>query len=147
MVWVKTSDDQPEKPAFLALGRDRWAGSGVWWAGLSYANRHLTDGFVPANALAGAGRLAARLVEVGLWKVVAGGYQIVDYLPNQPTRAEVEATREERQKAGRVGGIRSGEVRRSNREATGKHVASPGLEATANPAPVPVPVPGPVPDD
>jgi hypothetical protein len=101
---------------------------------LSYANRHLTDGRVPAallHRLAGIPDPAdavARLIEEGMWTEAAGGWQIVDYLSTQPSRAKVLATREKRTAAGQAGGIRSGTVRRSKSKAKPKQVASPVLE-------------------
>ncbi len=64
---------------------------GIWVA------RNLTDGFVPGEIAAGYGspEQTRKLVDVGLWDAVEGGYQMLDYLDRNPTAAKVR----ERQKA------------------------------------------------
>src|SRR5262245_5893527 len=67
--------------------------------GLAYCNRYLTDGYVPAGAvrrladLDDAQGLAARLVDVGLWERVEGGFRVHDFGDYQPS---AEAVRRER---------------------------------------------------
>lgn len=93
MTWTKLPDDSSEKLWDLSAGAFR-----LHVSGLVYANRNLTDGQVPAS------RLAAlvpaydpahldELTAAGLWQPIDGGYQIVDFLKDQPTRAQVEARR------------------------------------------------------
>jgi len=134
---------------------------------------HLTDGAITAPAartLPGApqGRRLTRaineLVEAGLWDVAGDGWRLHDYLDWNPAAAPTLERRAQRAAAGRVGGQRSGEVRRarqlasaeatqarSKREATcfeeteanGKqvlHRTGSKREAKTNPVPVPVPV-------
>jgi hypothetical protein len=64
---------------------------GIWVA------RNLTDGFVPGEIAAGYGspEQARKLVDVGLWDAVEGGYQMPDYLDRNPTAEKVR----ERQRA------------------------------------------------
>lgn len=64
---------------------------GIWVA------RNLTDGFVPGEIAAGYGspEQTRKLVDVGLWDAVEGGYQMLDYLDRNPTGEKVR----ERQKA------------------------------------------------
>lgn len=64
---------------------------GIWSA------RNLTDGLVPGEIAAGYGspEQARKLVDVGLWEIVDGGYLAVDYLSRNPTAEKVR----ERQKA------------------------------------------------
>jgi hypothetical protein len=64
---------------------------GIWVA------RNLTDGFVPGEIAAGYGspEQTRKLVDVGLWDAVEGGYQMSDYLDRNPTGEKVR----ERQKA------------------------------------------------
>mgnify|MGYP001454549174 CR=1 FL=1 len=74
-MWVKTSDDTPNHPRVLNAGI---AAYGLWHAGLAFANRHMTDGYLPKDLTlvfakekkSYLARLADRLVEVGLWAVV-----------------------------------------------------------------------------
>lgn len=66
-------------------------------------------------------------------------YIVHDYLNYQPSRAEVEAKREAlhatRSRAGRAGGHRSGEARRSNAEAKTKQNGSKSEAPNPNPIP------------
>lgn len=141
MSWVRIDDQGPEHPKFLALGPSRVACTGLWLIALTYANRYLTDGFVPAVALpTGTAALQKRLVSVGLWESVPGGFAIHDYLDYQPSRKVVEDRRahlhEIRSEAGRVGGIRSAQVRRSKaNEANTKQFASKQTKQDRSPNP------------
>lgn len=62
---------------------------GIWVA------RNLTDGFVPGEIVAGYGspEQARKLVDVGLWDAVEGGYQLPDYLDRNPPAEKVRARR------------------------------------------------------
>lgn len=127
----------------------------LWAAGLAYCNRQKKrTGIIPAAqvpglfvGLRGTSVLAGRLVEVGLWEEVEGGFVIHDYHDYQPSTEEQERRNAARSAAGRLGGQRSGESRRSKAEANGeakpKQVASTieanakqTREANANPDPV-----------
>ena len=86
----------PEHPKVLEAGpMSAW----LYICGLAYADRNETDGKVPATfvssscSIRGAKGHAKRLVEVGLWREAAGGYEIHDYLAHQRSRAEKEAQR------------------------------------------------------
>lgn len=85
----------------------------------------------------------AVLVEARIWELVPGGYQVHDYKDYQRPKAEVLATRDYlntiRRDAGRRGGVRSGEARRSKREANAKQPT----QQNESPVPVPVPLPEP----
>jgi hypothetical protein len=80
----------------------------------------------------------------GLWRAVDGGFRPNDYEVYTPTQERRERTSEERKKAGRIGGQRSGEVRRAKLK---QFASSNGSKVEANfeanePAktnPVPVP--------
>ncbi len=129
MAWVRTDDNAPNHPKFFRAGV---AAAGFWWGGLCYANRNLTDGFIPASdlklvypgvAMKQAIALAGRLVEVGLWERRDDGWQIHDYHDYQSSAADVLAARQLRAVAGKVGGHRSGEARReARRKQTGSKV-------------------------
>lgn len=75
----------------------------MWAASIGYANEHLTDGFVPVEVLSELSdvdskprlKLAAKLVEVGLWEVVEGGWRIHDFLKWNFSREQVLARREQ----------------------------------------------------
>ena len=79
---------------------------GIWSA------RNTTDGFVPGEIVAGYGspEQARKLVDVGLWEAVEGGYLAVDYLTRNPSaetvraRQKAEAERKARWRASRGDG-------------------------------------------
>jgi hypothetical protein len=154
MPWFKVDDLFPDHPKVLALGDDAPDAIACWLLSGTWSARHLTDGRVPRSVLktmpmtaADADRAANALVRVGLWEPDGDdAWRIHDWADYQPTRAAVEARREVRAYAGRLGGLRSGEVRR---EATGKQGASTTDEANpkqmasprSNPRTRPVPDP------
>jgi len=70
--------------------------SWMWFCGVLYCRRALTDGFVPKSKVPtlvpaistnAAFRSAAKLVEARLWHDAVGGYQIHDYLDWNPSKA------------------------------------------------------------
>ena len=147
MSWVKLDDGFYDHRKVVAAGAH---GLALWVVGLAYCNRQpQRDGFIPDGKveclfpIPKAKRVAARLVEVGLWVRVEGGYQVHDYHDFQPDAGRAAEISAKRAEAGRRGGARSGETRR---EANPKQIASRVLrvvkqadEANANPVPVPVP--------
>lgn len=97
MPWVKLDDSWCEDEQVLK------AGPLAGWlhiCALSYCNRRLTDGRVPAAVVRrladvdDALQLAAQLVDAGLWRVTDDGFELVDYLATQPSRERVEQDRE-----------------------------------------------------
>lgn len=116
MSWIKVDDHFDEHPKMARVGPLGW---GVWLAGLAYANRNLTDGFIPievAEAIGGRWRVRCDglvwsicrtsgadgedmtsewvtdlLIDAGLWEVAEDGYRIHDYAQYQPTRADADA--------------------------------------------------------
>jgi len=106
MAWVRIDDKFTEHPKLVQAGP---LGVAMQIAALCYANRHLTDGELPANIVARfmptvcydpeTGEeitwrdVADRLVEIGIWHKTDGGYLIHDYLEYQPSKADVEAER------------------------------------------------------
>lgn len=102
MTWVKLSDTFAEDPRLVKAGESAFV---LHVAALCFCNRNLTDGHVSREMV---GRLwavkrpkavAARLVEVGLWEETEDGYLLVEFLKEQPSRAQVEEDR--RKAAGR----------------------------------------------
>jgi hypothetical protein len=98
MAWVKLDDSFPEHTKIIAAG-----GDAAWLhvCALAYANRNLTDGHIPAGVLhrlsdrRQPARLAARLVDCGMWHVADDGWQIHDFLTYQTSREKVLEQREE----------------------------------------------------
>lgn len=151
MSWVRIDDRAPENRKLLAAGA---VASWLWVCGLAYANRQtLHDGFVPAAALAmlypiaNVKRHAERLVEVGLWERAPSGFRIHDYAQYQPDfSAQREDLAAKRSVAGRVGGLRSGETRRTrvrsdeaNSEANSKQLLQANHTKQRSPDPDPDP--------
>jgi hypothetical protein len=72
----------------------------MYVCGLQYCSRALSDGFVPATRvprLTGLSRpmkLAEKLVEVGLWEPVDGGFQVHDYAEHQRTAEQIKHQRQ-----------------------------------------------------
>lgn len=93
---MKLEDTFAEHPKVeLAGDQAAW----MYVAGLLYAYRADTDGFVPSAKVAkltGFSRpqkLAERLVEVRLWEAVEDGFVIHDYLDHQQSSVEREQVR------------------------------------------------------
>lgn len=95
--WIKVMNSLPSHPKILRAGeRAAW----LYVCGLCYANEHLTDGYIDKAVLVVAApgvkapeRLAAELVDAGLWDVVDGGWQVHDYGDHQRTAAQVKNIR------------------------------------------------------
>lgn len=111
MAWAKLDDQffynkkiaQVDGPAKL-----------LYIASLVYTANQLTDGFLPERAVrfiastadvANCQEFARQLLDVGLWDATDDGYQIHDYLEWNPSKEQVEQTREARAASGRRGGL------------------------------------------
>lgn len=119
MTWAKLDDAILDNPKVVQVGVLGFA----WYAaGLVYANRNLTDGFIPfgmADRLLGPSvveadgkivtvgvtcgmqgedmpprRIIGWLLTAGLWHQVDRGYMIHDFLDHNPSRAKVLKERE-----------------------------------------------------
>jgi hypothetical protein len=105
-------DDWDNDPRVVRAGTAAfglYSRCGMWVA------RHLTDGFVPAEQAASYGtrEWAAKLVDVGLWTTVEGGYQMPDYQTLNPSAEKVRKRREQyadRQKRWREKQTRSSRI-------------------------------------
>ena len=98
MAWVRIDDQLSDHPKIVAAGPDAaW----LFIAGLCYAARYLTDGFIPdaqvrrLSDVKSPTSAAERLVSNGLWDAVEGGYVIHDYLDYN---AASETVKERRQR-------------------------------------------------
>lgn len=108
MPWVRLDDAFHLRPRVRSAGLE---GRALFIAGLCYASQNLTDGHLPAAAIPLVAAMAEvqpsvadLLVDIGLWRSVAGGYDVVDYLTFNPSREKVIADREaaaERQRKSR----------------------------------------------
>ena len=149
MAWVKLDDSMPHHPKVMAAGPQAFA---LDVAGICYSNKHDLDGFIPEAslsalypALTSPRRWAAKLVEVGRWHPVDGGWRIHDIDDYQPSAESQKAKREDitakRAAAGRKGGTKSGEVRGSKPEAKTKQTGKQTEEGVASDDRSPVPDP------
>lgn len=83
LAWIRLDDQIAHHPKFLKAGP---VASWLWVTCVGYAQKFLTDGFIPTEALPTLGTVsetaihAATLVQVGLLEPVDGGFQIHDYL-------------------------------------------------------------------
>jgi len=136
MSWVRIDDAAPEHPKLLAAGA---AAVCFWLCCLAYCNRQQRrDGFIPETKVKllypGLGKKQAlRLVEVGLLEERPDGYAIHDYHDYQPSESLSDA----RSMAGKQGGIKSGEARRSKKEASASKQTDEANEAPSLPVPIP----------
>jgi hypothetical protein len=131
MPWLKMDDQFIFHEKARLVGKE---GRNLQVTALCYCAGQLNDGLIRDGLLPTIFALAEcddgpatveRLVEVGMWERVDGGYQIHDYLDYNPSRTQVLAERAAARK--RMFALRSGEH--------GQNVIDPV------PGPVPVPVP------
>jgi len=94
MGWVRLDDNFADHPKVIALSDSAFR---LYIEGLCYANRQLTDGFIPSAVYTKLSREddAQFLIEAGLWEEVDKGYHIRSYDEYQPTREKVESKRAE----------------------------------------------------
>lgn len=94
MPWVRIHDAALTHPKIVGLS-DRAFRLWVW--GLSYAQQHLTDGFLPQPALpTGMKRAVVALTTQGLWTALdrSVGFQIHDYLDWNDSRETIQTKRD-----------------------------------------------------
>lgn len=148
MTWFKTDDGMWRHRKVRRLGRQKVSVTaqvgcmGLWQLAGNWAADNETDGFVPAEQVEQWDprlQLAERLVDAKLWHPTEDdgepGYRFHDWHDYQPTAEEVQDKRTKRQEAGRRGGIKSGQTRRSKTEANASAGASSKTEAKTNPVP------------
>lgn len=95
MTWTKVGTELPDDPRLIEVGRgDRW----LHLEALVWSNKHRTDGRISRRALArltdhvNPERGAAELVRVGMWVETEEGWEVVDFLHDQPSADDVEKT-------------------------------------------------------
>lgn len=145
MAWAKVDDDAPLSRKFFRAGV---AAFGLDVAAWCYCNREGTDGYVPSGdlpivfpglSLPRAVALAAKLVEVGRWSKDGDGYRIHDFHEYQFSAEQIAESRRKRAESGRLGGLKSGEVRRSKPPSKDEAFASSAAKQMLNPDPDPDP--------
>jgi hypothetical protein len=109
MAWVRIHDGAMTHPKVLGLS-DRAFRLWVW--GLTYAQQHLTNGWLPTLAIPGAlAKSVKDLVAAALWEAVANGYQVHDYLDWNDSRETVTKKRSEAKERMSAARVRSLSVR------------------------------------
>lgn len=98
MAWVKLDDQFFFKPRARQIGKD---GRALFCAGLCYCAANRTDGRIVLGSLAFVADMAEveqdiahLLVDVGLWSKDSEGFEVIDYLKYNPSRAQIDAERE-----------------------------------------------------
>ena len=126
MAWFRVDDTFPMNVKAISCSLNA---IGLWTLAGAWSCQQLTDGAIPRSIIeAFASRvleanvdgasIASELVASGLWDETPDGYQFHDWDDYQYTAKEVEDRRAKRAEAGRKGGIKSGQARRSKREAS-----------------------------
>lgn len=104
---------------------------GAWVA------RNLTDGLVPSELAAAYGtpEWARKLVDVGLWEIVEGGYWMPHYLDRNPSKDKVLARRQaDAERKSRWRDRQHQKDQKSREESSGSHAVTPqGFRATSSP--------------
>jgi hypothetical protein len=140
MTWARLEDTFAEHPKIAGLSDSAFR---LHVTAICYAARFNTDGELSPSAvrvIRGQARQIGQLVDAGVWDDAGGGtYVIHDFLEYNPSREETEGRRATRAEAGRMGGLRSGEARRSkseaNNEANALAKTKQMLRSKTNPVP------------
>lgn len=93
MPWFKVDDTLSGHPKARQAGLPAM---GLWVVCGSYASQYLTEGFVPdwfVTSWPQGKKLAARLVDAGLWDAIDDGWIFHQWGERQPTKEQVEAER------------------------------------------------------
>jgi hypothetical protein len=109
---ARFDDGTPDNVKLIAAGP---VAAWMWFCGVLYCRKALTDGFIPKAVVPSLVRdlkqpfkHAARLVEVRLWHDALGGYEVHDYLDWNPTKAAMNAYRKhDRERKQKKHGIQS----------------------------------------
>lgn len=92
MPWFKVDDNLAFHAKTVAAGN---AAMGLWVRAGSWSAQQLSDGLIPDHLVSSLGNhtQAKKLVDVGLWEKVAGGYRFWEWEQRNPTRDQVEDDR------------------------------------------------------
>jgi hypothetical protein len=135
MSWFRLDDEMPWHPKIALAGGDAaW----LWVCAGCYSAKHELNGRVPKSIMGQLtdrkqpNRLCGRLVAAGLLEDAGDYFVVHDYLDFNPSADEVAARRRARSKAGKVGGKRSGESRRSKQASISEAPAEAFASANGN---------------
>lgn len=100
MPWVRIDENAMDHPKFVALSANAWR---LWCEGMTYCQKHLTDGYIPSQGVKGMryySPAAVRLLTASLvpqkgplWHDAEGGYRVHDYHDWNESRDRVLADR------------------------------------------------------
>jgi hypothetical protein len=136
MAWFFVDDAWHCHPKVIAAGN---AAAGLWARCGSYCSQQNLEGRIPKLLATAYGTRAEinRLIAVGLWLDEGDVYVMHDWTDYNRSRREAMEQRSKRAEAGRLGGLRSGEARRSkpppDSEANAEAESKQMLEANVNP--------------
>lgn len=95
MAWARFDDSAIDHPKFLALSHGAFR---LWFEGISYCSKHLTDGLISRLALKGFRYVSRPRIEEllahQLWEHHDVGFKVHDYLDWNDSREEIMAKRE-----------------------------------------------------
>jgi len=97
MTWTKLSSDFAGRPALLSVPRGARL---LHVEALIWSNTHAQDGHIPGHVLTRItdelepDKAAAGLVDAGVWEIADDGWQIVDSLDDQPSKADMDKVHE-----------------------------------------------------
>ena len=136
MTWIKLEDSFPDHPKIAALSDRAFR---VHISALCYCGKYLTNGVIPAPiankiCVNNGSRIIKRLVEIGLWIRVEGGYEINDYLKYQTSKEQAEMEKETNR-------LRAARARETRASSLRNGVTSGGLLSTEAHTPTPTPTP------
>lgn len=116
MAWFKVDDGLHSSRKVLSIPRNiRFAAIGLWTLAGSWSADEELDGYIPDYVVSEWGaqqKWVDALVKAGLWTLVEDGAQFVKWDEYQPTRADLEAERTEKQTGGKLGNHKRWHVRR-----------------------------------
>ena len=147
MAWVKIDDQFSVNAKVLAAGKD---GRELHISALCHCNRNLTDGLVAVDVVRQIGALfevydtdaaIERLLAIGLWERVDGGYMIHDYLEYNPSREQVLAQRAEARERMRAARAKNGRFATTPRS---ENVRANTERISDSPNTAPIPIPSPI---
>jgi len=136
-IYVRIDVNLPDHPKLKAVPkRYRSAALAAYVSALCYCARLLTDGVVPMDAMLtyATRKVLVTLTDVGLIRNQGTCYLIPDYLEWNRSRDEVNAIKQRRRDAGRIGGT---VMKQRRKAASATACAGFGKVANANVVPVP----------
>lgn len=103
-MWARLDDELIDHHKVFAAGKRLGANGpaialGMYALSLMWANRHLTDGFLPTSTIEGFRHVdkplavADALAQAGLYEKVEGGFKIHDFAEHNPSARVIKAKR------------------------------------------------------